>query len=77
LVFAANGEIAREVLFDRDFEVEVAVGGEIGHAKAADPESLLDTVLMEFTTPGKGELGGHGIVYFGSIRPIELGCGIR
>jgi len=40
LILAALGEVAGQIFLDRDLEVEVRVGGEIGQAEAPDPESL-------------------------------------
>ena len=46
LVFAALGEVAGQVLLDRNLEVEVRVSGEISQAEAPDSESLLDAVFV-------------------------------
>jgi hypothetical protein len=52
-------EVARQVLLDRDLEVEVRVGGEISQAEAPDPEGLLDAVFVQRMTSGEGNFGGH------------------
>ncbi len=59
LVLAALGEVAGQVLLDRDLEVEVRVGGEISQAEAPDPQSLLDAVFVQRITLGEGDFGGH------------------
>src|SRR5258708_37177028 len=59
LVLAALCEVAGQVLLDRDLEVEVRVGGEIGQAEAPDPEGLLDAVFVQRITLGAGDFGGH------------------
>ena len=54
LVFAPLREIAGEVLLDRDLELEVRIGREIGQAEAADPQSLLDLVFEQRIAFGIG-----------------------
>src|SRR5262249_46876319 len=72
LIVAALGEIAGQVLLDRDLEVEVRIGREIGQAEAADPQGLLDLVLVQRITLGESDIGGHGPRYFWSIRLIAF-----
>src|SRR5262245_47179303 len=59
LVIAALGEIAGQVLLDRDLEVEIRVRRQIGQPETADAQSLLDLVLVQRITPGQSDLGGH------------------
>ena len=54
LVGAARRDVARQVLLQRDLEVEVGVGGEVGQAEAADAEQLLDAVFVQLRTRRAG-----------------------
>src|SRR5262245_49412227 len=69
LVAAARRDVARQVLLQRDLEVQVRVGGEVGQPEAAHPEELVDAVLLQAVARRKGLRRHEGLISLSARLP--------
>ncbi len=76
IVGAARGDVVGQVFLDRDLEVEVRVGREVGQPEAAHAEHALDAVFLQRVARGKGIRGARGhVTPCRSARWPSPGCG--